>query len=470
MSSISQSVIQLPPEVMDLVCEYLPRPDLRALRTAFKSAQLSAELILFRTIYLQFNRASFERLQKIADHPRLRKFVRFLDYDGRQVRPDSVGKGVGKWVELNAGQGIGLHGEQKKKFLAQFAAEDLQRFYASYLLYVSGQEFLLRNGNSKRLLSNTIPKLPGLQGVRYSAPSSYRTRGRKIPSLHDLIAQDILEVPDGLWANSLDNFWHLLEPFCFSTNDAQLVSIRGSDLDFVTWNKRAATLSEHFQDLSPLRYLSLDFHIVYHQPWSTSELSKLLVHLPELQSLRLSFGGCLSFTNSENANLEDIMGGSRRWTSLKSLSLQAIVTSDKFLRGFLTSHAKTLRWLELSYTNLWEPSHDLSEDWDGEEPEVVSFLELFQFLQETMSLEHVRFNENFSNTWNEAWTSPEPDDRDHYPYDCLKYRIERFITNGEPFPFRELSDDDKGAGFYGVPFAYEQDFSWRFEDFLLADL
>jgi hypothetical protein len=119
----------------------------------------------------------------------------------------------------------------------------------------------------------------------------------------------------------------------------------------------------------------------------------------------------------------------------------------------LTSHAKTLRWLELSYINLWEPSHDLSEDWDGEKPEVVSFIQLFQFLQETMSLKHVRFNEDFSNTWDEAWTLPELDYGVQYPYDSLKYRIERFRTNGEPFPFRELTDDDKGVEFYGVPFA-----------------
>ena len=177
------------------------------------------------------------------------------------MRPDFVGNGVEKWVELNAGRGIGLYGEEKRKFLAQFAAEDLQRFYASYLVYCSGQEFLLHDGNLKRLLSNNIPKLPGLQRVRYSASLSYGTRGRERPELHKLspIMQDILEVPDGLCTSILDKFWHLLEPICFWTNDAQLVRICGSDIDIVTWNKAAATLCEQFQDLSPLRYLSLDF-------------------------------------------------------------------------------------------------------------------------------------------------------------------------------------------------------------------
>jgi hypothetical protein len=71
----------------------------------------------------------------------------------------------------------------------------------------------------------------------------------------------------------------------------------------------------------------------------------------------------------------------------------------------------------------------LSEDWDGEKPELDYGVQ--------------------------------------YPYDCLKHRIEKFITNDEPFPSRELTDDDDDVGFYGVPFAYKQDLSWRFVSTLL---
>jgi hypothetical protein len=467
---MAQSIIHFPPEVMDLVCEYLPRPGLRVLRTASKSVQLGAERVLFRTIYLQFNLTSFERLQKITDHPRICRFVRFLDYDGRQVDPDSIGEGVEKWVQLNAGCGMGLWGGRKEKFMEQFNAEDLKGFYISYLKYSSGQEFLLQDGNARRLLSNNIAKLPGLQGVRYSATSIYKHR-KNIPLFQELspIAQWILQEPDGRKAQELDNFWQLVEPFCSLAKSPQLVSIRGSDLEVATWNKTADTLSKHFQSLGSLRHLSLDFEFEHDQLWSMSGLSKLLAHLPALESLRLSFDYIP--IEGTSANLEDFIDTSRPWTSLRKLSLQAVNASDKVLRELLTRHANTLSWLELTHINLREPGHEQTyDDEEGGGPKQGSFLELFQFLREAMSLDHVRFNGNLLNSWDEAWVSPELEYEEEYPYNCLKYRIERFITKGEPFPFRELSDDDKGVGFYGVPFAYEQDDSWQYDDRLLADI
>jgi hypothetical protein len=250
----------------------------------------------------------------------------------------------------------------------------------------------------------------------------------------------------------------------------QLVSIRGSNLEVATWNKTADTLSEHFQSLSSLRHLNLEFEFEHDKLWSSSGLSKLLAHLPALESLRLSFD-YIPFHEGTSANLEDFVGRSRPWTSLRKLSLQAVNTSDRVLRKVLTKHAITLRWLELTHINLWEPGHEQTHEVEeGGELKQGSFIELFQFLREAMSLDHVRFNGNLLNSWDEAWVSPELEDEEEYPHDCLKYRIERFITKGEPFPFRELSDDDKGVGFYGVPFAYEQDDSWQYDDRLLADI
>lgn len=210
----------------------------------------------------------------------------------------------------------------------------------------------------------------------------------------------------------------------------------------------ASALSGHFHSLSSLRQLSLEFKFENYLPDSTCGLSKFLTYLPALQSLRLSFDH-LSPYEAIPANLEIILGRLRPWRSLRNLSLQAVHTSDKYLRELLTSHTNTLRWLEFTQLTLFQPDNEgISDDEDGEEPKRgSSFIDLFRFLRATMSLEHARFHGQFLNGWDEAWTSPEPDPEVDYPYDCLKYRIERFITKGEPFPFRELSDDDKKGGF-----------------------
>lgn len=81
-------------------------------------------------------------------------------------------------------------------------------------------------------------------------------------------------------------------------------------------------------------------------------------------------------------------------------------------------------------------------------------------------LEHIKFDSCFANYWDEGWITRDADWREQldnpeaiivpkqYPADCLKYRIERFITHSGPYPFTvpagsRYDDDDEDEWFEG---------------------
>jgi hypothetical protein len=105
-----------------------------------------------------------------------------------------------------------------------------------------------------------------------------------------------------------------------------------------------------------------------------------------------------------------------------------------------------------------------------------SWIHFIQFLNEVMSLERVRFDGCFSNKWDEGWVTHDADwERDfgivrvpkQYSADCLKFRIEHFITHTGPCPFTpQTAEDDEDSEDYdehGLPWVFEEDDSWEFE-------
>jgi hypothetical protein len=140
----------------------------------------------------------------------------------------------------------------------------------------------------------------------------------------------------------------------------------------------------------------------------------------------------------------------------------------------LERYTGSLRSLELSHIYLEE---DTTENPDRQHGSWIRFI---HFLERKLSLEHSGFNGNFSNSWNEAWVTRDADDKWlpegsktplSYTADCLKYRIERFVTHGglSPFTARTIldEDDDEDSLPHDLPWNFAEDSSWKFEPRLL---
>jgi hypothetical protein len=472
MSPDMQSNNLLPAEVIDIICQYLARPDLRVLRIASKHTQPSAERVLFRTIYLHFNLKSFKRLESIIEHSRLREYVRVLDYDGRQVGDESVGGDAGVWKQRNAGQGMGFLSEDRQRFASRFNRQRRREFYVAYLEYISGQQFLLDDDNSKRLLASAILKIPGLQSIRYSAACSapsylapFAWNGT-LPRWEDLspIAQEILEEPEGYRSFGIANFWHLVEPLCGSTVNPKLLSIHGKDMELIRWNQTANRIFPNgFRNFSSLEHLGLEFNSNIYPRGSQSKLSEVFLHLPALRSLRLAFSPIQPDDMKRAENLEEILGKASPFPHLQSFSIEGVKAPYNFLLTFLSNHSQTLRSVKLSHISLWDPAPQLLQSDDSDtaapKPNTGSFFALFWFMRRTLSLEQVKFNGSLCNASSGVYSSSELDRRGKaWKHDCIKYKIERFITKGKEWPLF-WEEGDKGD--YMDEYATQGDYSWK---------
>jgi hypothetical protein len=270
----------------------------------------------------------------------------------------------------------------------------------------------------------------------------------------------------------VDNFWHLVAPMCASAYNPRFVGMEGADLDDPKeWIKAAIELFPNgFRNLSSLQRLTLEF---FHDSTPVREegltnLSKLLESLHKLRHLRISFGFIAIPHPLAAPALRFVMTKDVHFPYLRTFSMQAFIAPEKLLRAFLSSHSSTLRSVELSEIKLRSHIPDL--------PKADSFVDLFNFMRNNLSLEHVCFNGNLTDQWDQAWFSPKCDDNgDDFDYDCLKYRIERFITKGEQWPIQPISEEDEDEdedGYFeeddemdereaNEPWEYYKDESWR---------
>lgn len=263
-----------------------------------------------------------------------------------------------------------------------------------------------------------------------------------------------------------------MQSACVSGHARQLRIVHGSHLNLRRWNAAAAgSVRDYNAALPALQHLSLEFDLDQHRDGDATTLASIIASALSLESLRVSFETFSFVDRCAVIHLPQLMCGTTRWEHLRRLSLQAVVTTEGYLRDFLERHAATLRSLELSNIKL-EAVFIAGQNRHG------SWIRFIRFLSETLFLEHIRFNGFFSNMWDEAWLSrdagyewrelrsskaPVP-----YPADCLKYSIENFVTHDglKPFTLR-TNRDDEGLSPHNLPWVFAEDRSWKFEHHLL---
>jgi hypothetical protein len=219
------------------------------------------------------------------------------------------------------------------------------------------------------------------------------------------------------------------------------------------WNKACGSFNDRSNAISALHSLTLEFE--YGRPNSVpedvSQLANFIGRARSLRLLHLSFGRTIEGYQSSGIiiHLSRVIDDSMSWEHLEMLSLRAIATSELCLRSLLKRQSSSLRRLELSWIIL-EDSTTPADDKKG------SWISIIQFLHDELSLEKVHFDGHLKagtidteSPWSEDWRTqseaqaineksfPGLYPRLRYSEDCLKYRIERFITHRGPSPFQK---------------------------------
>lgn len=387
---------------------------------------------------------------KVANHERFRKHVRVVDYDARYFGDYDLSSltRIGLWYQ-QVGRGMGFDELERQDLLSQFNYSVLQEAFARWEEWICGEEFLFRRNHVGKVMAYVLPKLPALMGLRFHAigkdyePDSEQKvdRYQHHLGIHGSTARWILCEPSnnrGDMKGYLHN-WDLLELACQSGHLPQLTKLSMSDTDIVSWDKEAARFMDSDKSLPALRDLTLDFnhYSATSSPDPTTNLSKFIKASPALRTLQLYF--------ATKTQLTAIINPETRLNNLKDLSIHALMTTEAQLRQFLLKHASTLRFLNLANLHFKNSGNDKVQDHRS----LVSF---FQFLNQSLYLEEASFDGDFSNYRTKDGRVGLPgliprtesnNFQTEFPPDCLKYKIERFVTRNGPFPF--LRCDGKNA-------------------------
>jgi len=230
------------------------------------------------------------------------------------------------------------------------------------------------------MLATTLPKLPGLAGIRCGAIKMYYDTYYQAPSIESMsmTAQQILCQPQykhGIYQaqfHSLD----LFKLACDSGYVPHLSELSLSCITLKSWDNQAASFMKKYENLPALKTLSLELSTHQSSANHTFNLAKMITRCRALQSLRLSF-------TTVEIHLSSLINKVQYWEHLTELSLHAIETTEDYLRHILLRHASTLRSFELSNTTFTYSR--------VKNQPCGSFVDFFQFLNQSMTLEYAEF-------------------------------------------------------------------------------
>ncbi|KAI9055329.1 hypothetical protein LZ554_000288 [Drepanopeziza brunnea f. sp. 'monogermtubi'] len=423
-----KNIVLLPSELLNVICGYIPRSELKSLRLMCLKLNQSASRSLYRQVFVRTSYHNYLKLEKIAKHPVLSTYIRVISYDPCML--------------INRAKRPSLEHCIQSHLVGRIPRIDLETLYRQWELAVSDEEAGARLHRETGLLSNIVWRLSGLCGIEYHAKND----GLTTSGLSGITGPFWL--PEGIFTRSktpkmCSQFWTLLQ----SLDDAGLVTMQ------------AATSSNVSARLSNVKTLKLAFDNTNMRSAPTLCLTLILSRCPALRSLQLEFSptrDCTFAVQGGRIKLAQFLLPTHQWDRLQSLSLKSLKAAGSDLEALLLRHSGTLRSLELSDIILYpisasqaegtlSPSGTVTENHShkGEVEDVGSWLDMIEFLRTSLNLADMAFSGILTNDRNEAWIVT-PGITIHQ--DCLKRRIERYICHlGEENPIiqRWLSPDER---------------------------
>ncbi|KUJ11172.1 uncharacterized protein LY89DRAFT_238950 [Mollisia scopiformis] len=422
---------QLPPELWAYICEDLSRKDLRNLRLVCRYLQDCTAPALFKTVFLKVSLDSFANLQKISEHPVFSRSVRYIYYDGRILAPFLLNCEFQDWRQNY------LDARMYARYNA-FGSKQRHNVYLAFINHTSGQEYIRKGTHEKEMLSQYLSRLPGLCGI-FVQSSEYNSLcpgafTKPTNSTNPILLKTFTE-PEFYRQQNDEYFWSLFEA---ATSNPQLSELSGVGLDIRQWTLRANLSMELSQRVPNIRRLKLEFS---GQPKDFSSFERVLIRLPSLESLRISFTYIDSSEYLEAPVRSNLLNEQMHWKRLRHLSLQAIPTGSQHLKTFLAKHSNSLRSLELG---------DIIFVPDPENPDAkdATWIDFILFLCDELTLNNVKFSGTLYAGRNEKWTIPESPFQYHMPFHPgnLRFRIEQYIThNSYACPFTSIEHRGKDS-------------------------
>ncbi|KAH7360249.1 hypothetical protein BKA65DRAFT_603818 [Rhexocercosporidium sp. MPI-PUGE-AT-0058] len=478
MSSINtNNLTGLPSELLIKICQELSRPDLGSLRLTCSLFTSIAAQQLYSIVYLTMSLTSFQSLQRISQHPGLRKYVRVLDIDPRTIcscdyDPPCTDT-FEDWREDHAGNFEGIDYMGRLELLDTYPEPELQGYFAKWLEYLDDEKALIIRGiDVHYVLLDSISQCPNLNSLlqprmlrkpqtsnsnAHAGFSSYIDNSKF--ALDTLSGRQILFSPV-----QRPRQWGVLQSLHLAKKTSLLTAFDGVDLHLSDVTPRNCPQAWEFP---ALRKLSLIF--VHKKLCHTSNFSHMMSSCLDLQELKLVYRGHLFLQSDRRAlRLSCIISSSQHWAGLRYLSMEHLRMTGTELRNVLLAYKSSLRSLELHAITL-DPEFNTK----GEE-EITSWLDIIEFLREELFLTAVRFSGLFSNGRNEAWVVAETS-RECSPIETLKCRIQAYIcAEGEnPIvqdPSRILREANKyDIHDHEVPYIFDDE-TWQFADHHLPHL
>lgn len=363
-----RNLLQLPPEVLHIVCSFLGDGHARIFRQVCKSIGAIADCYSFRRLVFSLHIDDLEMLRHFANHPTFSKNVESLHYHGDVIDPRL--KSYQKWLSCKH-----FWEQRRSKYIYppknHSSIEPCRELEAKYQRYVSmlrQQSHLLTGNTDLATLQYIIPKFTSLSIIVVSVAGCF-SRGARSPFDAACISAGDHLLPSGMRHISsiltplrleglhptlrhlkLGNFhWSVLELFneqmeCFCRN------LKSFDLCISTEDGLPGD-DEYGVELG---YASACRQIV-----QKGGLKRLLRRMPHLEQLFIEFSDWESDEEGNYvfpAGLCDIIPTDMHWEHLHDLSLATIEASRQEIIDFTERHSTTLSTIDLANLHLIESS------------------------------------------------------------------------------------------------------------------
>ena len=411
------------PEFLQLTIQSLLKTDLLAVRLSCKYLLDLIGNRPFRTIIVEGNLESFQRLKDLSDDPVRSKHVKQLIYSGLFLGGDSS---LDPYFIRN------LQGEnqwQTRKSL-QLRNRGDDYHYHRYCQILQSQQLMQTGHTDVEHLTYCMKRLPNLREVEFCSGGEklHQTGGEMAPfeaftpkawDHNGPIARETLVHPDSLAGKAFHpkQFQALLDA---AKSNSQIEIIRAFGLPSSALVKidppKTGVSAQH------CRHLVLNIRYEGWQRINFHALRRFLGTAQQLKILHLSFG---LYHDPTMAPLGVVFGSNHVWQNLTVLSLVNIISEKDHLCAVLGDHKWTLQNLQLQHVRL-------TVDHGGIHSVRALWISFISFLRIHLRLKSVRLRGWLNGIY--GWHVHGASDRcpecpqSRRPEDTLTHQIEQYIT------------------------------------------
>ena len=497
---------EMPPEILELICQHLETPDLKTARFICQSFSAIAQEYLFKDILVRSNLGSFRKLSYVSRHPILKQLVHQVSYDGGVLQH---GLDYEEWLISGIGiiglndAGMPAYANGIEQFQAQLLPAELEYHYSQYLYYIKSERRIFDNGsNLTGWLETACKSFPNLKALQLlpdivgfgkppdaeehlppSVTGCPRTPQMSWDILSPIGRETLSEPRTAASSQQRDRIFHALLDVTLICK-VRLRCLKG---DRIPWKsfRQFEDESRYFDGIiGRLRQLELNIACNFNK-WHRGQerkctkfsglqglsFSSIPAYSPAMLTPNVADYHCahfigkammlqtlhLSFHTPREPNgirLSQLIKFREHWPSLNDLKLGFISTEQSILQTLLSTHAPTLRSLELSNITL-DPMKG-----DGT-PDPSSWRSMLQFLQTSLQLQNVRFDGSLDACM-EIWVTHDDEyyKARHIPFVkdpeevTLRDRIKHFVLKGGSCPLPCVNNDKS---------TFNGDYSWCYD-------